>query len=303
MTPDLQNEIRSKILSIGQLHEDSAGRKNTIIKEAEARELQDKYKIHLRKIYSEALKLGIWPYRYIRNTQCVSILDQLKLTRSRVAVIGAGGLGGQIILLLARIGIGSLVIVDPDKFDETNLNRQLFAFDHTVNIPKVEAAGKNLASVNPAVEVIAVADKFTTQNASFLLTGVDVIADALDNIPDRLLLQAQAEKLNIPLVYGTVAGFDGQVMTIYPGDKGLRAIYGGAGTESSTPNAESTLGVPSVTPALIGSLQVMEILKVLLNRGHVFHQKMIYAELESGKFMELNMSEKIDDADLSITRR
>jgi molybdopterin-synthase adenylyltransferase len=290
MTPDLQNEIRSKILSIGQLHQDSTGRESTIIKEAEARELADKYQVQLGKIYTEALKLGIWPYRYIRNTQCVSIQDQLKLARSRVAVIGAGGLGGQIILLLARIGIGSLVIVDPDKFDETNLNRQLFAFDHTINIDKVEAAEKILASVNPAVEVSAVAEKFTVENSDVLLAGVNVIADALDNISDRLFLQSQAAKLKIPLVYGTVAGFDGQVMTIYPGDMGLQLIYDGSGAETSTVNAESILGVPAVTPSIIGALQVMEILKILLKRGHVFQKRMMYAELESGKFMELNIS-------------
>jgi molybdopterin-synthase adenylyltransferase len=79
-------------------------------------------------------------------------------------------------------------------------------------------------------------------------------------------------------------------MSIYPGDKGLRAIYGCTGTEPSTSNAESTLGVPAVTPAFIGSLQVMEILKILLNRGHVFRQNMVYAELEFGKFMDLNIS-------------
>jgi molybdopterin/thiamine biosynthesis adenylyltransferase len=290
MTPELQHEVRSQILSICRTIQDPAGRPVKVIGESEAGGLASKYQVHQRAVYIEALWLHIWPCRYVRNTQSMSIADQLKLAQSRVAVIGAGGLGGQIILLLARMGIGALVIVDPDGFDETNLNRQALAFDHTLDIPKAKAAAKVLASVNPAVEVIAVVDRFSAQNSPRLLAGVDVIADALDNIPDRLVLQEQAAQLNIPLVYGTVAGFDGQVMTIYPGEIGLRAVYGAAGTEDSTSNAESTLGVPAVTPALIGSLQVMEIIKILLNRSHVCHRKMMYAELESGKFMELNMS-------------
>jgi molybdopterin-synthase adenylyltransferase len=290
MTPDLPIEIGSEILSISTLHEDSAGREITIIREADARNLAEKYQLHLRIIFIKALALNIWPYRYIRNTQSISIDDQFKLAQSRVAVIGAGGLGGQIIILLARIGIGSLVIVDPDNFDETNLSRQAFAFDYTLNSPKVEAAVKILASVNPAVDALPVAEKLTANNSPDLLAGVDVIADALDNIPDRLLLQAQAEKFNIPLVHGTVAGFDGQVMTVYPGDRTLDRMYGGGGIAPQSVTAESILGVPAVTPAIIGSLQVMEILKILLNRGHVFKQQMMYAELESGKFMELNIS-------------
>jgi molybdopterin/thiamine biosynthesis adenylyltransferase len=169
-------------------------------------------------------------------------------------------------------------------------------------MPKAEAAKKELESVNPSVEVIAVVDAFTHQNAPDLFAGADVIADALDNMPNRLLLQAEAEKCNIPLVHGTVAGFDGQVMTVCPGDRSLDMIYGG-GSESSGAGAESLLGVPAVTPSIIGSLQVMEILKILLNRGQLLQKRMIYAELESGKFIKLNMPEKPDETDGSAAGR
>jgi molybdopterin-synthase adenylyltransferase len=293
MTPIVPVDIDSEILTNAESISDSAGREVKIIREARAIELAKKHHVHLRSIYKNAFELGICPYRYIRNRDSITPADQLKLIQSRVAVIGAGGLGGYIILLLARIGIGSLKIADPEKFDETNLNRQALALANTINMHKVETARQMVESINPAVELTAYPVAINKDNAGEILKGVAVIADALDNIPDRLLLQEQAAKLKIPLVHAAVAGFEGQIATIYPDDFTLNPIYGKPGAKDlKSDSAESVLGVPALTPAFIGSLQVMEILKILLNRGNTFRKQMLYADLETGDFHQLSLEEK-----------
>jgi len=185
-----------------------------------------------------------------------------------------------------------MVIVDPDTFEETNLNRQVLATCDTLGRFKADVAAKTVESVNPAVKVFPYCLKLDNENAPKILDGIDVIADALDNIPSRLMLQEAAAKLNIPMVHGAVAGFEGQVMTVYPGDESLTAIYDGPSAndnKAKTGGAESILGVVSLTPAFVGALQVMEILKILLGRGRIFQKKMLYAQLETGEFQELKL--------------
>jgi molybdopterin-synthase adenylyltransferase len=262
---------------------DPAGREMDILEDNSACEMAWQLGLGLHEIYSEALRLGIYPYRYIRNVDILSAPEQLRLAESRVAVVGAGGLGGQVILLLARVGVGTLVVADCDLFDETNLNRQALCVKETLGEPKARAAAQAVAEINPGIRVIAHQMRLTADVIDGVLAGCDVVVDGLDNAPDRLVLQEAAGRLGIPMVHGALAGFEGRVMTVVPGDAGVKQLYGEAASGADPDRPEALLGVPAVTAALIGTLQAMEVLKILLKRGSVFRNVMAYCDLENGR--------------------
>ncbi|MGZ6249555.1 MAG: HesA/MoeB/ThiF family protein [Syntrophales bacterium] len=275
----LHDAIRKKAASIT----DPAGRRLQALKDHDTFVIADEYHIGVHAIYIEMLKMDIYPYRYVRNLDAISTEEQLKLAESKIAVIGAGGLGGNVILLLARVGIGSLAVVDQDVFDETNLNRQALCNVNSLGMPKANEAVSAVAAINPGVKVFPHQIKLEASNAAEILTGSDAIVDALDNIADRFLLEGVARKLGIPLVHGTLAGFEGWIMTIFPGDPGLKNIYGAdEGKRIDRESPQAVLGVPGITPFLIAAFQVMEVLKILLGRGNIFRDRMIHVDLERG---------------------
>ncbi|MGZ6236914.1 MAG: HesA/MoeB/ThiF family protein [Syntrophales bacterium] len=275
----LHDAIRKKAASIT----DPAGRRLQALKDHDTFVIADEYHIGVHAIYIEMLKMDIYPYRYVRNLDAISTEEQLKLAESKIAVIGAGGLGGNVILLLARIGIGSLAVVDQDVFDETNLNRQALCNVNSLGMPKANEAVSAVAAINPGVKVFPHQIKLEASNAAEILTGSDAIVDALDNIADRFLLEGAARKLGIPLVHGTLAGFEGWIMTIFPGDPGLKNIYGAdEGKRIDRESPQAVLGVPGITPFLIAAFQVMEVLKILLGRGNIFRDRMLHVDLERG---------------------
>jgi molybdopterin/thiamine biosynthesis adenylyltransferase len=255
-----------------------------VLYEEKAIKLALKYQSTLKSVYVEAMKLGVCPYRYIRNRESISIQDQIRLAESRIAVIGSGGLGGHVILLLARIGIGHLKIIDGDVFDETNLNRQPLCNTETINRAKPKVAADVVNLINPSVEVSIITDKVNVANAEHILSEVDVIVDALDNMDDRLMVEKVAKKNRIPFVHGAVAGFEGQVTTIFPEDKGLTFLYGKNGCQVNDKYSPETIwGVPVLAPALIASMQAMEVVKILLNRSGVFRNTLVHMDLENGQ--------------------
>jgi molybdopterin/thiamine biosynthesis adenylyltransferase len=201
MNSEIQINIRELLRAKSKKITDPAGREVEILEDAQASKVAEECHSTLHNVYIEALTLGMCPYRYLRNREAISLQDQLRLAKSRVAVIGAGGLGGQVILLLARMGIGTLVVVDYDVFDETNLNRQALSSMETLGKPKPEAAAVTVSSINPGVKVIPCQVKLDSSNAPEILAGSDVAVDALDNVQDRFLLERTAKKLRIPLVH------------------------------------------------------------------------------------------------------
>lgn len=281
---ELSRCIREKSRKIA----DPAGRTVSILEDSAATELAEQFQCGVPKIYGDALRLGICPYRYVRNREVISVQEQLELALSRVVVIGLGGLGGQIVLLLARVGLGHLVVVDCDVFDETNLNRQALSSIDTLGKPKSEVAAATLTSINPGVEVTSIQARIEAATVETILGGSNVIVDALDNIPDRMLLGEAAKDLGIPLVHGAIAGFEGQLMTVFPKDNGLQQLYGDVRAERNDPQRpEALLGVPTLTPAIVGSFQAMEVIKIILNRGRLLRNRMVHFDLERGELNHL----------------
>ncbi|NQU14685.1 MAG: HesA/MoeB/ThiF family protein [Desulfobacteraceae bacterium] len=286
---DLLNKNSRKI-------KDPAGREIMVLDDRQALKIAENFGCRVHEVYIEALSLGISPHRYIRNREIISLGEQLKLARSQVSVVGAGGLGGNLILLLARIGIGRLVVVDKDLFDESNLNRQALCTQEALGKPKSEVAVAAVASINPAVDVISHHLALDRSNAPEILGGSDVIVDALDNVPDRLLLEDVSKGLGIPMVHGALAGFEGQLMTIFPNDSGLKNLYGNEGAvvdKSKSP--ESVLGVPTLTPSLIATLQAMEVVKIILERGRSIRNAMIHVDMETAQMNEFSFEAEAED--------
>lgn len=290
----MNENVRELIQSRSKKVTDPAERKILVLEEEQAHSIAGKCGLKIKDVYSEAMELGIYPYRYLRNMETISIEEQFKLSKSRVAVVGAGGLGGNVILLLARLGIGQLVVVDYDVFDETNLNRQALSNVNSLGKSKSGEAVELVGSINPGVEVLPYQVKLNTSNASEILTGSDVVVDALDNIPDRFVVEKVCKKLRIPLVHGALAGFEGQIMTIFPGDPGLKHLYGNesAGSDRSK-SPESVLGVPAPIPSLIATLQIMEVFKIILKRGKVFRNVMLHLDLETGEMNEFAFDKNV----------
>jgi len=284
MQADQRKKLQRHIAASTEPFTDPAERTVSVIKDAQALAIAQELGCRPLDVYTTALKQNIWPFRYVRNRNILSIEEQLKLAEAAVAVIGAGGLGGTVILLLARTGIGHLKVVDCDAFDETNLNRQALSSSRNLGTAKTLAAVEQVAAVNPGVDVNALQATIDSQSAKKVLSGVDVVVDALDNAPDRLATEAAAKEIGIPFVHGALAGFDAQLMTIFPQDPGLKLLYGETAQKGDPQRPEAVLGVPAVTPSVVASLQVMEVLKILLQRGKPLRNRMLHVDLESGQF-------------------
>ena len=214
-----------------------------------------------------ALKQGVIPCRYLRNIGTAGLDGQIKLLQSTVAVVGAGGLGSTVIELLARQGIGRLIIIDDDCFAEENLNRQIMSTEENLGQYKVVAAAKRVKEVNSATTVVTFRERLTTDNAHSLLSGARVVVDGLDNLSSRLAVEQICRQLAIPYVYASIGGFNGQIMTIFPEDLGLSSLYGSFSDVMPERGIETTTGNPPATVALISALQVQEVVKIIAGVG------------------------------------
>ncbi len=212
--------------------------------------------------------------RYIRNEKMLSHEENLSLRKRKVAVVGCGGLGGHIIEMLARLGIGHLTVIDGDVFEPSNLNRQLLCKPDNLGSPKAVEAEKRVRLINPDIKVTARKAFINEDNASDLLEGHDVICDALDNVSSRKIVAKAAEDLKIPMVFAAIAGWYAQIGTMMPGSRLLDKIY----PEGTNKGAETKLGNPSFTPALAASLQVAECLKLLVNKEGTLKNKLLMVD-------------------------
>lgn len=232
----------------------------------------------LKQIEILALQNQIVPERYQRNIGTIGFEGQLKLLQSRVAIIGLGGLGGSVLEMLLRWGIGNLVAVDGDIFADSNLNRQILSRSANLAGRKAEAARLRAEEVNPAVDVNAHDVSVDDQNLPGLLQGCHVVVDCLDNIRTRFVLEKACKRSEIPFIHGAIAGFMGQVSSIFPEDTGLEAIYGSRDVMES--GAEKDLGTPCVTPAAVAAWQVSEAVKILLGWESSLRNKILFFDLK-----------------------
>jgi molybdopterin/thiamine biosynthesis adenylyltransferase len=276
-----RNEINKQIIESAETYTDSEGQLCPVIGLKEVDLIVRTQGIAVRDAEILSLKNGIVPWRYLRNTGTIGIDGQIKLLQSVVAVVGAGGLGGTIIELLARQGVGHIIIIDNDLFTEQNLNRQLMSTEKNLGKYKALVAARRVKQINSAVKVKTYLEKLTDENASRLLEGARVVADALDNLPSRFAIEKACRTLGIPLVHGTIAGFCGQVMTIFPEDAGLSCIYGSS-EKCPAHGLEVKTGNPSATPTVVAGWEVQEIVKIITGIGRPIRNSLLVLDMMEG---------------------
>lgn len=193
---------------------------------------------------------------------------QERLLRSRVLLLGAGGLGSPAALYLAAAGVGTLGIVDNDAVDASNLQRQVLHGTDRVGTPKVESAKKTLSNLNPDVKVVTFDERLTRDNVDRIFDqGWDVVVDGLDNFATRYLVNDASVWKNLPVVHGSIFRFEGQVTTFWP-RRGpcYRCLYPEPPPPHLAPSCAEA-GVLGILPGVIGTIQATEAIKILLGQG------------------------------------
>ena len=209
--------------------------------------------------------------RYARQLQLPQVGEagQLKLSQAKIVLLGAGGLGAPAALYLAAAGVGQLTLIDDDCVERSNLHRQVIHADARVGMAKTESARMTLAALNPRVRVELREERLSATNVEQLLRGHDLVIDGADNFPARYLLAAATRRLNMPMVYGAVERFTGQVSVFDPrraDSPCYRCLFPEPPDAADAPNC-SEAGVLGVLPGIVGLLQATEALKLLLGIG------------------------------------
>jgi molybdopterin/thiamine biosynthesis adenylyltransferase len=241
-----------------------------------------------RNVEIAALEAGVVPQRYLRNIGSLEISGQKKLLQAKALLVGAGGLGGTIAQLLARMGLGVLVIADGDAFTEDNLNRQAFSLEENVGVSKVQAARSQILKINAATEVEPYESYVTEKELTFLIQGAEVAIDALDNMSSRYSLERVCKAAKVPLVHGAVAGFSGQVTVICPEDVGFASFYG---SPAAVPEKgiELELGNLAGIVSAVASIQVQEAVKIITGIGRPLRNRLLFLDSLTGSVETISL--------------
>jgi sulfur carrier protein ThiS adenylyltransferase len=219
--------------------------------------------LSLREAQIHACEHEIWPERYVRNTGLFSAAEQARLLSAAGLQVGLGGLGGHLLDMLLRLGVGRIAGADGDYFEESNLNRQILAAGVTLGKAKAQVAVEYAARVNPAVEFTPVEAFLRGAELLEALRGKDLLLDALGGLKDRKALHDAAASMQTPMISAGIAGFVGWTALVRPGDPGPADFLGqGRGVEEE-------LGNPAPTVALAAALQCAEAAKLLAGRACV----------------------------------
>ncbi len=219
----------------------------------------------------------------------VGISGQKKLKAGKVLMIGAGGLGSPLGMYLAAAGVGKIGIVDFDVVDTTNLQRQVMHSTEDVGRPKLDSARETLKGINPNVEIETYETRLTSENALSLFADYDVIVDGTDNFPTRYLVNDACVLLGKPNVYGSILRFDGQI-SVFDAKRGpcYRCLYPTPPPPGLVPSCAEG-GVLGVLPGIVGTLQALEVIKLLLGEGDPLIGRLVLFDALKFKFRELKL--------------
>jgi sulfur-carrier protein adenylyltransferase/sulfurtransferase len=237
------------------------------------------------------------PERYARHLALTEIgaAGQQRLAASSVLVIGAGGLGSPAALYLAAAGVGIIGIVDHDRIEISNLQRQILFATTQVGAGKAQVAGERLRDLNPDLSVIVHAVKLDADNAMQMLSAYDVVIDGTDRLATRYLVNDACVLLGKPLVSAAIHRFEGQAMTYLPGESPCYRCLYPESPEDLVPNC-ATAGVLGVLPGVMGSLQATEAIKVLLGIGATLAGRLLVYDALSLTFDEFRFARRIECA-------
>lgn len=210
---------------------------------------------------------------------------QIKLKKAKVTIAGMGGLGCPVSLYLSAAGVGNILLIDNEKFELSNLNRQILGFHNDVRRLKTEAAREKLEALNPAIHVSTKNTEITQDNIHKLIQDSDVVVDAMDNWKTRFIINQECIKERIPLVHAGIHGWSGQMTTILPGKSPcLRCIV------PRDPPEIKPLPVLGAVPGFFAMLQVMEVVKLLTNLGTPLTGRLLIFDGENASFNIVDIS-------------
>lgn len=231
--------------------------------------------------------------QYIRYSRQIILPEvqgegQEKLFRSKVLLVGLGGLGSPQALYLAASGVGTLGLLDADRVDLTNLQRQVIHSTNDLGALKVVSAQKRVEALNPDVKVRTHPERLTSRNAMEILSQYDVIVDCTDNFPARYLMNDACVLLGKPLVHGAIYRFEGQATVFHPAREGpcYRCLFPVPPDPGLVPSCAES-GVMGVLPGLVGSIQATEVTKLILGVGRPLTGRLLFCDLLSTQFQEL----------------
>jgi len=219
----------------------------------------------------------------------VAMEGQLKLKQAKVLCIGAGGLGTPLALYLAAAGVGTLGMVDFDVVDFTNLQRQIIHDTDDVGRPKLDSARDTIRDINPNVEVVPYKTRLNSENALDIFRDYDIVADGTDNFPTRYLVNDACVLLGKPNVYGSIFRFEGQASVFHaPEGPCYRCLYPEPPPPGLVPSCAEG-GVLGVLPGIVGSLQALEVIKLILGKGEPLRGRLLLFDALNMKFRELKL--------------
>lgn len=234
--------------------------------------------------------------RYARHIVLPEIggSGQQKLKQAKVCVIGAGGLGSPVLMYLAAAGVGTLGVVDDDAVSLSNLQRQMIHHTNSVGEAKTASAATTLQGINPHCKIVEHAVRLDASNADALLEQYDIVVDGSDNFETRYLVADTAEKLEMALVTGALGRFDGSVTVLKPyqnDNPGYRDLFPQVPPPGSIPSCAEA-GVLGATAGVIGSLQAIEVIKLITGAGHPLIGKLVLYDALAGRFDTLKYARR-----------
>lgn len=226
------------------------------------------------------LENRVVPEKYLRNFNQFSISDQVSFLKSEIAVVGLGGLGGHVLEILVRAGIGKIRGADGDIFEDSNLNRQFLCETGNLGVKKAIAAEKKSHSLNPAVSFSGCAEFLDKEGMLDFTAGCHVVVDALGGLEHRMNLVRACAKHKIPLVTAAMAGQAGYVATVQPGGMSPVQIMGAGYGQG----AENLVGTPAPAVVMAASVQAGEVLKLACGKPSALSGKILLYDLETMNF-------------------
>ena len=231
--------------------------------------------------------------RYARQLRLAQVGEggQALLGNAKVVMLGAGGLGSPAALYLAAAGVGQLTLIDDDVVERSNLHRQVLHADARVGMAKTDSARMALLALNPRINVITHFERLQADNVERLLAGHDLLIDGADNFPARYLLTAASIRLKLPMIYGAVERFSGQLSVFDPhrdDSPCYRCLFPSPPAAADAPNC-SDAGVLGVLPGIIGLLQATEALKLILGVGESMVGRLLNVDALDMRFSEIRL--------------
>lgn len=240
------------------------------------------------------MKLDFTPEQIKRYSRHIILPEvggkgQKKIQKAKVFIIGAGGLGSPVALYLAAAGVGRMGIVDSDKVEISNLQRQILHTTPDIGRPKTQSAKEKILAINPEVEVRLYEERLTAKNIMKIIAPYDILVDGSDNFPTKYLVNDAAILSNKPLSHGAIFRFSGQLFTIIPGKSPCyRCLFPQPPPPGAVPSCQEA-GILGAVAGVIGVIQAAEVLKFILSKGELLTGRLLIYDALETSFREVKI--------------